>query len=1485
MIKKDLLETEVRTVGFQKVQQDLVESAKRVDEYRDSLKKLEHEKAKLVSAGQKESKEYKNLDAEASKLRKSIQEEIAAGKEKLDTLHFTELSYKQVKQRVAELTKEMKGMSQAADPAAYAQAQELLARYEAQLEKIQVGMKKTTGVVTKAPGMWANAFKQVKNFLPSIGIGGAAIKVFGQVSDFFRGAAPAFREYDEALTDAMKTTNQSKESMKQIGAELAKIDTRTSQNELLDLARVAGKLGIDTPKEIEGFVKASDKIGVALSEDLGGNVEVAITEVGKLVDIFKLKDQYGIEESMIRVGSAINEAGAASTANEGYIVDFAKRVAGIAPAANISLQNTIGLAATLDQFGQQSETSSTAIGQVITKMFLDPAKFAKLAKTEVKGFTELLNTDANAAFIQLLKGLKGNNEGMSEIVNNLDDMSVRGARGIQVMGSLVDNIETLEKQQALANKAFADGTSILDEFAKKNTSAEAEAAKIKKQFVEQSVILGEKLNPIVNSASTGLLYFTKVIVAFTGFLIESKGEIITLVAGYVLWNTHKKIAIFYSKAHGIEIRKEVAGVLLHDRAIKQGTATNAAYTLGQRALIAVKALLTGQFKAAGIAAKSFGVALKTALGSIGWVTIGITTIITAFSFFGKETKKASGSLGEMYSQIRQEKSTLDELWASVQNGAVGSKERAAAIKLINDQYGEYLPSLLNEKSTNVEIARAISKVNAALSENIRLKYYQEQKAAIMQTQFDAEKTALQEMVNMYENTGGRTEQQVMLFANRVSDIYSKALGGQLIEAYADMDTLMTDFGTRWQKGATDNVSSVIRAAVAARKEIAKLTPLAPKSSGGNKPVAICEKCKKDPCVCKKGGDGDDKKAWSLDGDAKFAEARRELKRKLRDGEYADEEDYSADILALEISTLEARIAAGKEKGDELLKLKDQLLDKQVSKEKDARKRKEALVKAAQGGDDEFQKAEREYDERQKALGLFNKKTEDMTAEDKAAKLQLEKEYNAKLSMIHLTQINKSVDDQRKEIERKLTTMRLAQSDELAQADTLEKKKLLLKRWFSDEELKLVTSTKEADRLLKAKYSEDQQAYVKEELSKLLQAYQEMAAQIDSTGSLLGSTVKFTEEDVKKLKDIIDKLREELAKQGLNPVVEIDTQDKSKNKDKVDVFGMSPDDWKKTFKNLEQSKGGLEAWGAVVAAVGQAVGQAFTEVSNLMTAIEQRELKSYEKTQNQKKKALEKQLNSGAISQEAYNSRIQMLDEQTEAKREEAERKQAERQKAMAIFQVLLNTASAIIATIIGAGGFPAAIPFVAAVAALGAIQLAAVIAQPLPGAEQGGMLVERTQDGRRFNAEFEPQKRGRISQPTVIVGENGSEYVVPAEGYDNPTIRPVLDLLESARLKGRLRSLDLPAAMQRSMMQGRVNGGYVDANVVSPTSAAPSNGSSDLAVVKVLEKNMQVIEKLSARLDKPIPAEVVMTGDRGLAKQYDKYNKIRDRAVIGRKRS
>lgn len=99
------------------------------------------------------------------------------------------------------------------------------------------------------------------------------------------------------------------------------------------------------------------------------------------------------------------------------------------------------------------------------------------------------------------------------------------------------------------------------------------------------------------------------------------------------------------------------------------------------------------------------------------------------------------------------------------------------------------------------------------------------------------------------------------------------------------------------------------------------------------------------------------------------------------------------------------------------------------------------------------------------------------------------------------------------------------------------------------------------------------------------------------------------------------------------------------------------------------------------------------------------------------------------------------------------------------------------------------------------------------GRESGGRIdVEREQDGKRFNAEFSPGKRGYIDKPTVIVGEGprgkSKEWVASNAALENPTIAPLINLMDAAQRAGQIRTFDMSKYLMA--MQGRALGGSIE---------------------------------------------------------------------------
>lgn len=112
------------------------------------------------------------------------------------------------------------------------------------------------------------------------------------------------------------------------------------------------------------------------------------------------------------------------------------------------------------------------------------------------------------------------------------------------------------------------------------------------------------------------------------------------------------------------------------------------------------------------------------------------------------------------------------------------------------------------------------------------------------------------------------------------------------------------------------------------------------------------------------------------------------------------------------------------------------------------------------------------------------------------------------------------------------------------------------------------------------------------------------------------------------------------------------------------------------------------------------------------------------------------------------------------------------------------------------------------------------------GLAGGGRIdVEREQDGKHFNAEYDPTRRGYVEHPTVIVGEGpmgqSREWVASNAALSNPTVAPIIDLIDKAQQAGTVRTLDMRKLMVKQVV-GRETGGAI---VTTPPSSLPTQHS------------------------------------------------------------
>lgn len=369
------------------------------------------------------------------------------------------------------------------------------------------------------------------------------IDALGGITTTIRQCVNDYADMEEAMADVQKYTGQTSAQVHDMNEDFKQMDTRTSREQLNALAGAAGRLGITNKEMIEEFVDGADKINVALGDDLG---EGAVDKIGKLAHMFGEDDKKGLRGAMLATGSAVNDLAQSSSANAGYIVDFTADLSGVAIQAGMTQSQIMGLASALDQNMQEEATASTVFSQLITKMFQEPARFAALAGEDVKEFTTLLKTNANEALMKFLSAMQATG-GFDKMAPLFSEMKLEGTRAVGVLSSVASHLDQVRDAQTIAFNAYNEGSSVLDEFNVQNNTVQAGIDKAKKQFLDLSIELGEKLLPLVQQGiSTGSLA-VKSLSAITNFVISHRRVLITLTATVAAYVAGVKLSVLWNK--------------------------------------------------------------------------------------------------------------------------------------------------------------------------------------------------------------------------------------------------------------------------------------------------------------------------------------------------------------------------------------------------------------------------------------------------------------------------------------------------------------------------------------------------------------------------------------------------------------------------------------------------------------------------------------------------------------------------------------------------------------------------------------------------------------------------------------------------------------------------------------------------------------------------------------------------------------------------
>ena len=1333
-----------------------------------------------------------------------------------------------------------------------------------------------------------------------VGLKAATGKIAGAYN-WAKGFVEEAAKMDDAYADVMKTTGLTHDEVLKLNEAFKQMDTRTPREQLNKLASEAGKLGLSAREDVEAFVSAADKINIALGEELG---EGAMVTIGKLAQVYskstkELSDaSEDIGSKMLKIGSALNSLGAASSANEANMSDFLSRLGGVAAQAGISAQQILGYASALDQANIPAERSATAFQTLIMKMYQTPAAFASIARTNVKEFNDLLKNDMNAAIQKVLAGL--NEEGgMDKLAPLFKDLKMAGSGVTQTLGTLAANLNLVTEAQTIANAQMQTGNSILEEANTKNNTLQAQLEKATDRFHNTAETLGNALYPAiigVTNAGSGLMkglegiislltrypgilnplialggawlaMKAKALVVLTAQRVKELAVNVVKTAGIAI--TQRKVRFeqqeleIYHRRRAAEYQELIAKeeLILADKAY---TATVEGLARREQAEANIKAYSKSVTEHATAADAAHTAAIKaknTAMKATPWgAIIGMATaLVTVIHKLANRESELEKTINEANKQVFEEQGKLKVLKERLEGAAVGSEQYKNALDELRAQH----PDIMKKYSDEYIAVNGLKGI------------YEELSAAVRQSVYDR---MYAEKAGDLQGEVGKTLSEAMSYTStlvkrELSDL-SEAEQQSVKEA---INTNLRDFaeGVQNYQTTAENIEKILK------KHGSDLKGLAMGSFWSNvndlnEKIKETDQTLKDLKTTFKPTDTDPfglqkMNLEQMNGELEKAKKRIAELQQMQDvasNSPVGASDYSRQIMDQQkkVEALTAAIEA-KNKAEHTSSTttpRDPLPDP-----KEAKRKLDALNKVLEKGRDMatnievktlngIQKIEAEVHTKVKSMiediqNAARESAEAGNAVGKDVQAVIKQLTEAESKMVayevqeYLKKIGKEVDGFKKKFAKseegeamnKVAAATENLNQQLVAVDDLIDK---LKEDAKSAEGETLVQIQEKIRELNAVKADAVAAAYSSISTDVKNPFKKAT---DNPLDLLAHRRKALDEVAEKIKKYAKALEDakkaeeamaKTARENGNDALAKEHEAAAEAIKKEEANLSRLQERAEKLAGQDALKDTLNSWCDQVQQFSDQALAIFGNLNKLLDNIADSELQKMKQQKDDAVENLDEQLDAGLISQEEYEERKKKLEDDYAERENEVKLEQWKRQKALDLTQAIIGGALAAVRAY--AEGGPIAGPILAAlVSAATGLQIAAIANQPEPYAK-GGFVNKKTY---------------------MMAGEAGREWVASNSLLTDGATAPIIDALEAYQ-RGNRRALEdigmaqlrLPAAMAAAEEIGRSR---VVVNPPSVTVAAPSSATSTVSDPQLLS----VMRELASYMKDPKNRQAVIS--------------------------
>ncbi|MBS4462844.1 phage tail tape measure protein [Aerococcaceae bacterium zg-B36] len=303
-------------------------------------------------------------------------------------------------------------------------------------------------------------------------------------------------DFEKGLVSVQKTTNASASEMKVLEKDIRQLATTMpiAHGELTALASVAGQLGIKQ-KDIAEFTRVMAMMGTA--------TDLSATDAAQALARFTNITGTSIDK-VENLGSAIVHLGNNFATSESEIVNMAMGLVGTLSSLGVAEADILGISTALSSLGISAERGGSAVSKFFVNMTTAAneggeslTQFSQVAGMTEQAFAKLVHHDPAKAFTSFINGLADIQAKGGSVVQTLDDMGITEVRLRDTLLRLVQGHEVLGSALNESNKAYQEGSALMNEYGLMAASTASQWEIAKNQFRDVAISIGQALLPAI----------------------------------------------------------------------------------------------------------------------------------------------------------------------------------------------------------------------------------------------------------------------------------------------------------------------------------------------------------------------------------------------------------------------------------------------------------------------------------------------------------------------------------------------------------------------------------------------------------------------------------------------------------------------------------------------------------------------------------------------------------------------------------------------------------------------------------------------------------------------------------------------------------------------------------------------------------------------------------------------------------------------------